>query len=178
MIFIGNTSHFYQDGLTTLAEAISILRKANYDVIMTITIDSWFARRLQERFGSDIIYIKSYETNSELAKAIGNSVASFLPYSFDAKYRRMVSTSFPSKLMEYLRWSQNIIFLSPEYSTSNILAREKKLPWVLQKNSSNLLADTIRSIIEKRLDYSSLYREVLRNEYSYDCFLDTLMDRV
>jgi hypothetical protein len=97
----------------------------------------------------------------------------FLPYSFDEKLRTMVTTSFPSKSMEYLAYARSILVHAPDYSNSARFFARADLPTVT--SSPQAMERVIRDHLIAAPDHSAVYRSYLERYHSPAAVRDTLL---
>jgi len=157
IIFLGSVNFLYADALRTLIDAITQVRAATgRDLTLRFTSAS-----AVEALGPlpGFVTIARIEGAQALAREIAASLFAFLPYSFDEKLKTMVTTSFPSKSMEYFAYARSIVVHAPEYSNSSRLFVRHHLPTVTASQQD------LRQIIEAHLisppDHNGLYRGYL-----------------
>jgi hypothetical protein len=80
--------------------------------------------------GDDSIEVVAGLDNAGLLAGLGESHANFLPYSFEEKFRLMVSTAFSCKSAEYLACGRPILVYGPAYASVPRHFREAGLPLV------------------------------------------------
>lgn len=168
IMFVGSISHFYIDGLVEMAEVIEKINMENkFNIKFRFT-----QKRVSsvKRLVGDFKCIESIpcETSEELYKELSNSLICFVPYSFDLKYKEMVSTSFPSKTLDYLSASKNILVYAPKYSTSVEYFKKYNLDTILDVKNKSKLYDVVLGQIKKRCDYSNKYRDIVSKVHSLD----------
>jgi hypothetical protein len=162
ILFIGNLSHFYLDGLRNLITIIDHLNEEGFGPIkLRLTI----ADPNQLGSSNHVIY-KPCENDFELKSEIQSSLICFAPYSFEEKYKVMVSTSFPSKLLDYLSAGKFILVYGPPYSTSVKYFQENKLEEVIFVNDPALVKRKILQQISEPRDFGKNYQEILRINHS------------
>jgi len=102
-----------------------------------------------------------------------NSLFAFLAYSFEEKNAKMVSSSFPSKLLPYLAYAQNIVVYGPHYSSATELFQKNSLPTIA--TSCEQLRSVIENLIDIDTDNSFIYRNYLQNNYSSEATSEKIM---
>ena len=80
--------------------------------------------------GDDAIEVVAGLDNAGLLAGLGDSHANFLPYSFEEKYRLMVSTAFSCKSAEYLACGRPILVYGPPHASVPRHFRAAGLPLV------------------------------------------------
>jgi len=177
VFFLGNASHFYQDGLVDMMDIICDYNaKHDSDVYMRFTID-----RLPDIFEKHHMrYIKygKIDTDYNSSREISEALFCFIPTSFDAKYRVMVSTSFPSKLMECLAFAKNIVVYGPEYSSSVDYFRQNNLKTCLSVKDKDKLFGILDDMIMSKDDYSKEYSQVIKDNHSLNYLKSTIMNNL
>lgn len=175
VVFIGNTSHFYRDGLVDCAEAIGRLRHQGLPVRLVCTLGGEFVEGLRKRWGDDTIAVVPCPTDADLARCLSGALAAFAPYSFAEKFGDMVRTSYPSKLTEYLAHSARIIVQAPRDSSAAVLLAAHGLPTLLNCPGPDPLADVIAELFTKRPDCRYQYRHWLCNYHDPNRFVTALI---
>jgi hypothetical protein len=177
IVFIGNTSHFYQDGLIDCAESIALLQNFSPNLKLICTIRTDFIQTLQMRYG-EIVKVERCETNEELKEMLSSALATFVPYSFDSKYMAMEQTSFPSKIIEYMAYSKNIVFYGPKYSSPAREINRYNILHQVNEKSIEKLTQLLKFLIENPSNRSSSFKKVLLDFYGYEVFREILTSNV
>jgi hypothetical protein len=162
ILFIGSLSHFYLDGLRELITIINELNEEGFEPIkLRLTIAD------TDKLGSlnNVIY-KPCKNDFDLKTEIRSSLICFAPYSFDEKYNLMVSTSFPSKILDYLSAGKYILVYGPHYSTSVKYFRENDLNEVISLHDPAQVKRNILQQISEPRDFSETYREIIKQNHS------------
>ena len=127
IVFLGSINHLYADGLNDL---LSILYTLSSSSNITLTFvspsPSFSSLNISESIPSFVKHVAC--SDDQLLSLISCTDISFLPYSFSAISKKMVETSFPSKLLSYLSHSKFILCYSPPYSTSSCILSKYKHP--------------------------------------------------
>jgi hypothetical protein len=162
ILFVGNASHFYIEGLTDLVRVLTELREDNgFAPVLKITLGK--AEYLPPWLrNNDLICLGPSGGSEDLAREIASSALCFLPYSFGEEFKTMVKTSFPSKLLDYLAHAKHILCYAPEYSTSVKYFKKHKLETCLTRRSTNALRNLLEHLILNAPNHSHLYRKALR----------------
>lgn len=159
ILFVGNASHFYLDGLCDLVEALeSLPTKDKATLRITLGKRDQLPPALRD---SSLVETGPNGGSEELGGEIAGSVFCYLPYSFDPKFREMVTTSFPSKLLDYLAHAKSILCYAPEDSTSARYFAHHGLETALTIRDGNKLKAVISRLIQKTSDCSDSYRKAL-----------------
>jgi len=162
IIFVGNLSHFYIDGIKAMAKLLDELNQTRQiPFVLRLTLPDI---RLVKKMVGDFKCIQCVPCQSwdNLNAEIAASLMAFVPYSFDPEYRVMTATSFPSKILSCLVAARYVLVYGPEESSSVRYFRQHGLPEVLSKDDAGALRDIVLQQINSKLDYSEKYRQVLR----------------
>lgn len=175
VFFLGNASHFYHDGLIDMMDVICEYNEQNSrNVVMCFSIDN-LPSIITNRH---LKYIRSgqYKDDKDQSKAIAQSLFCIIPISFAEKYKGMVSTSFPSKLMECMAYAKKIIVYGPPYSSSVEYFKDNTLEKVIDVNNKSLLYDTLCAEMNHAEDLSGSYEAALRNNHGYEAIKKTFIE--
>jgi hypothetical protein len=179
ILFLGNLSHFYQDGLIELLIVIEIFNQTineyKQKLILRLTIDK--LPNQYEKYKDIIVYSKIHGDEG-LAKEINSALFCFIPYSFDKKYKGMVMTSFPSKTLECLSYAKNILIYGPSYSSSVRYFYRNKLATVLDKQDSKKLYDNLKNMYSGKQNNSEIYTKSLSNNHNYEYIKSTILESI
>ena len=162
IFFLGSVNFLYADALRALIETVGRLRtETGRD--LTIRFTSMAART---ELGSLPAFVRAEPIAGAqmLAQEIAASLLAFLPYSFDEKLRTMVTTSFPSKSMEYLAYARSILVYAPDYSNSARFFVRSGLPTVT--SSPQAMENAIRDHLVMAQEHSEVYRSYLERHHS------------
>lgn len=167
VLFLGNVSHFYKDGLLTLGDAIvAYNHKNNIKLYLRLTTNE-----IPDIFDSQQRkYIKfgKIEGEVELAKTINRSLFCYIPYSYDTKYKVMVSTSFPSKTLECMAYARKILINAPEYSSSIKYFEKNNLGEYLVNNDFDTILKFLENEMSNVCEKNNLnYIDILERNHSY-----------
>lgn len=145
--FIGGLNHLYNDALQDLYEEIDRFNAspdAPYRLIMEIitygNLDNFRGTLPNQDWFVGFCRLPDQERFARLA----NSYACFLPYSFKANERVMVSTSFSCKILEYFAAGRPILVYGPEYASIPRYFKDEGLP--LCATSKVELTSALKSI--------------------------------
>ena len=161
VIFVGNLSHFYTDGLKQMAQTVDEINSTlGSNIKLRLTLPS--IKDAQHKIGHyDCIKCKPCVDNLDLYHAIHSSILCFAPYSFREDYKIMVSTSFPSKILDYLSAARHILILGPPYATSVNYFNKNQLNTVLTSENPKKIREIIIRQLNDNMEYSNKYREVV-----------------
>jgi hypothetical protein len=166
ILFLGSISHFYLDGLRLLAKWLDDYNEDAKDkVFLRFTQDN--ADFVRHEVGDyRCIVSKRCDSDLELYSTVHWAQFCFAPYSFEERYRIMVSTSFPSKLLDYLANAQNIIVFGPAYSSSAQYFKAHGLSgvYLTKADFKKAFLENLKSICPE--DHSADYRRVLSEHHS------------
>jgi len=160
IMFIGNISHFYIDGIKDMASVIDDLNRFRVDpIVFRMTLPN---KKQVESIGSfKCIQYAPYTDDYLLNLDMNASILCFAPYSFNNKYKTMVSTSFPSKILEYLASARYVIAYGPDYTTSIRYFTENKIKEIVCCESRKKLKDAVMQQIQNNADCSEQYLQVI-----------------
>ena len=165
IIFVGNLSHFYIDGLRDLADALDDLRRDGIAMKLRLTMPS--AEMARDALGArDSIECRQCPGPDALRDEIASSVAAFAPYSFDDRYSVMVATSFPSKMLDYLSAARSVVSYGPAYSTSARYFSHHGLESSITDRDPQRLKASILDSRQASHGHGADYRRVLQSQHS------------
>jgi hypothetical protein len=118
-VYIGSINHLYEDALEAFCETLRTVAKMKGTSRASLTIVSLgeLPRSLKVFASDGIIRLKSGCTAAVVNEEVASSNAVLIPYSFHRQNRVMVSTSFPTKIVEAIVNARPIISFGPEYSS-------------------------------------------------------------
>ena len=180
IIFVGSVSHFYTDPLKQLASVLDdINNQDNRNIILRLTLPNINdARKLIGDF--KCLRCEPCSSSEELYQEIASSFLCFAPYSFDEEYKIMTSSSFPSKILDYLAAGKFILVYAPEYSSSVSYFRENELSDITTVSNPDILRSIIVKQLNERQDYSDKYKFILKSRHSHNYIsnqvLNTILD--
>jgi hypothetical protein len=163
IIFLGGTNFLYAAGLHDLFKTVERIRANGSDLTVRLTVPTHIAVKDLGTLPSFVIS-EPIGTADGLANEIAASLFSFLPYSFDPQNKPMVSTSFPSKSMEYLAYARSIVVYGPDYGVATQYFQKASLPFVA--SSVTELEKTTKAHLTLQPDYSARYRQYLAAAHS------------
>lgn len=166
IIFVGNPSHFYVDGLRQIAAIIDDLnREKNLSLTLRLTIaDNGSVKSWLGEF--DCIHCSPCLGSAALQQEIAASLMCFAPYSFDPKYQDMVASSFPSKMMDYLASGRFILTYGPTYASSVLYFQQHGLSTAVSTEDPATLRQIILQQIYEPKDFSNQYRQVVQKYHA------------
>lgn len=172
IIFLGSVNFLYVDALLSLIEIVDRIRtETGCNLVIRFTSKGGLSE-----LGAlpDFVTAGPIPGAEALAQEIAASMFAFLPYSFDEKLRTMVSTSFPSKSMEYLAYARSIVVHAPEYSNSARFFARSDLPTVTVSRQS--LEQTVRQHLRDHPNHSARYRDYLAHYHSPAAVRQTIVE--
>jgi hypothetical protein len=166
ILYMGSINFLYAACLRDLFRVVDQVRQfsgVNLTVrLMTMSSDAMVAEQLGDL--PSFVSSAPAQDAQDLATEIASSLFTFLPYSFDAKEKSMVSTSFPSKALEYLAYARSIVVYGPEYGVATRLFRETGMPYVV--TSPDELVEATTSHLKTIPDHNLVYRAYLTQTHS------------
>jgi len=155
--FLGAVNDLYLAPLRDLLRTIQVWNRDNVDHPLRLVLMTYSSPRLVEReLGrSENLETIHRASDAECRERLARSWVIFLPYSFEAEHRLMVSTSFPSKLAESLPAGRPLLVYGPAYASLPRYFRENGLPLCVT-DPGQLLA-VLRTIESQ--DHDALIRQ-------------------
>jgi len=163
IIFVGGTNFLYAEGLQDLFKTVGRIRATGSDLTVRLTVPAHIAVNDLGELPPFVIS-EPIKTADGLAHEIAASLFSFLPYSFDQRIKPMVSTSFPSKSIEYLAYARSIVVYGPDYGVATQYFQKANLPFVV--SSVTELEETTKAHLTLQPDYSARYLQYLAVAHS------------
>jgi hypothetical protein len=166
VVYVGSINFLYTAGLLDLFRAVGQVReKSGADLTVRLVCPESKARIGLGELPA-FVHAAPERTAEGLASEIASSLCAFLPYSFEDKEKPMVSTSFPSKSLEYLGYARSIVVYGPDYGVTSRRFRSASLPSVVA--SAPELEDILRVHVADHPDYSAFYTNYLRAVHSLE----------
>lgn len=166
IIYVGSINFLYAGGLLDLFGAVGRIRQTTgTDLRVRLTVPYLAAERELGKLPPFVNSTPAW-TSEELAREIASSLFAFLPYSFSKRDQAMVTTSFPSKSMEYFAYARSIVVYGPDYGVTTRLFWKRKLPSVAC--SPRELEQMIRFHLTAWPEHSPIYRKYLAEAHSLD----------
>ncbi|EPV8285223.1 glycosyltransferase family protein [Vibrio alginolyticus] len=173
ILFLGNLSHFYLDGILDILKVIQYLNdELGYNLKLRLT--SACPKEIYENYSS-IITVESVAGKDNLHKMISESALCFIPYSFDNKYKTMVTTSFPSKTLECIAHSKSVLVYGPQYSSSIQYFNDNDIATCVSDRSFTLLTEGVVSALN--IDMQQLYKNTLITNHSNDYIRSVVLEQ-
>lgn len=172
-VYLGSINHLYEDGLRHLVDAVDSLReKTGQDLKLRFFSDPAAVRRLCGGVIPPWIVAGSEKDDAVVRHQIKNAALCFLPYSFSEAARTMVSTSFPSKLLDYLLGARAIVVFAPDYSIAYKTLSINCVPHVV--STPEALAGILAEIDAHDRTNQKEYRDLLALHFSCDIVKEAL----
>jgi hypothetical protein len=176
IIYLGSINFLYAEGLRDLFRVVERVRRSSgAELTVRLTVPAELAQRELGKL-PDFVFSAPIQTSEGLAQEIASSLFAFLPYSFNSRERSMVTTSFPSKSMEYLAYARSIVVYGPEYGVATRVFRQMGLPSVV--SSPRELEKVVHGHQAAWPEHSALYRSYLTAAYSRGAARKTLCDEL
>jgi glycosyltransferase involved in cell wall biosynthesis len=166
IIFVGNLSHFYIDGLRELAGVIDDLNAKEYGTISLRFTLPTMKEVIRQVGRFDCIKCIPCRNTKDLQIEVAKSIFCYSPYSFEDRFKEMVMTSFPSKLLDYLSSARAVLAYGPEYSSMIRYFRCHNLGVVLDRRDPAALRDAVLHQLNSCENYSNLYRKTIIENHS------------
>ena len=176
ILFLGNLSHFYEDGILELLKSLRKFNSLNSNkIVLRLTIKT--LPSFLNGFEDLIVYSK-IDGDDNLAKEINKSLFCFIPYSFDKKYKTMVSTSFPSKTLECLSYAKHILVYGPSYCSAVRYFDLNNIKTTIDTQDENLIFTFINKIVNDKINYSIECNNIVTDNHSYDSIKTTFLGTI
>ncbi|MBQ0929184.1 hypothetical protein [Ideonella alba] len=165
LIYIGALNFLYKSSLATIVNELlkyNINRTCPTKLRLTVTRDI-----AERQLGPlpDWVICEPIPERIRMLEEIAKSRAALMPCSFDAESASMVSTSFPSKFLDYLAAARDIYVLAPSYSS--IAKYLKSLPEIGVEHEPS----SISSFLSKSDEYQpGRFQAVLEQRHSLHRF--------
>jgi hypothetical protein len=164
IFYLGSTNFLYADSLQALFRSVGRVReRTGRDLKVRLTVSLEDARSSLEDV-PDFVVAAPIAGAELMAQEIAASLAAYIPYTFDVRHKAMVTTSFPSKSLEYFKYARSILVYGPDYSSAMQYFAENKLPVVCA--SENALDTALLEHLNARPDHSGAYTAVLEANHS------------
>jgi hypothetical protein len=164
-VFLGSINHLYEDGLRHLVDSVGRLRnETGKDLQLRFFSDTVAVRRLCGGNIPSWIIAGPERDDAIVQREIETSNLCFLPYSFDEAARTMVSTSFPSKLLDYLLNARSIVVFAPDYSIAHKTLSVDCAPHVV--STPEALSDVLADLAVRSHTSHDEYRALLARQFS------------
>lgn len=176
ILYLGSINFLYANGLRDLFCAVDNIRQTS-GINLTVRVVTVFSEAMvTEQLGKlpPFVIIAPAPTADDLAAEIASSLFAFLPYSFNIREKEMVSTSFPSKALEYLAYARSIVVYGPQYGVATKLFHKTNMPTVV--TSPDELKEAIIFQLNVQPDHSAIYRQYLEQEHSLAAARKTLCE--
>jgi hypothetical protein len=174
IIYVGSINFLYAGGLRDLFHTVEHVRIATgIDLTVRLTLPAEVAAAELGVLPPFVVSMPA-ETSESLAGEIASSLFAFLPSSFNMRERAMVTTSFPSKLMEYLAYARSIVVYGPDYGVATRVFLENGLPSVV--SSKKALEKEVHFHLAALPEHSWIYRNYLVAAHSLAAARRTLCE--
>lgn len=163
-LYLGSINHLTQRGLGDLISATKYLRdQLKTELHLRIVADR---QTFIDHYGNppNWIHVMPCSNDIDLYQAILSAQFSFVPYSFEKKHELMAKTSFPSKMMDYLKYSRIILTHCPSYSTPYKILNEENV--LINSTNYDQLVANLLFVIDNKYDYTVEYENILRKTFS------------
>ncbi|HEV2674608.1 MAG TPA: hypothetical protein VGV37_08705 [Aliidongia sp.] len=164
IFYLGSVNFLYADGLKALFVIIeSLRRELRVDLTLRMTAQAGAARAILGEL-PDFVVAAPIPDGQMLGQELATSLFAYLPYSFASEHRQMISSSFPSKTLEYFAQARSIVVHGPVYGTSTEYFRKYELPTVTETLED--LERVVRDHLDVAPDHGALYAGALERNHS------------
>lgn len=166
IMFVGNISGLYLEGLQDIAEIIDQInteKNANIKLLFTYKNVSEVKRILGNY---KCIISNRVDGEGLLRMEMNNSLFCFMPYSNSKEYYLMQNTSFPSKLVEYLASAKSIVVYGNNNNSAISYFKKNNIPYVIRGRNKDALKEIVLYHLKKDIDYSIEYSSLIKSMHS------------
>lgn len=164
-VYLGSINHLYKDGLSILINEVEKLRNiSNLNLKLRLISSPADAATLRDAALPAWIDCGTEKCDEKIRSDIRESMFCFLPYSFESTEKIMVSTSFPSKMLNYLTDARAIVVFAPAYSTAAKILNRFNLPFVVSTVKD--LGVALSTILYEKPELSADYYGIVDKMYS------------
>lgn len=144
LLFLGGVNPLYEEGLIDLVKVLETLSESRLKLkIATYTDARYLPSEITE---SSVVEILIKQTQQQIESLSKSCSIIFLPYSFQANLRRMVTTSFSTKLTDGLSSGKTMLVYGPAAASLPRLFTEMNLPVVITERA--MLLDGVRKCLQ------------------------------
>lgn len=167
IMFVGSINQLYISGLRDVAQMVDRLNaKNNWGIRLRFTYrTTGDVRHILGNY--ECIQSARMDTEEELRKEMHKSLFCLMPYSDNEELEVMQATSFPSKMVEYLSSARSIVIYGNQTDSAFSYFKKYGLPTVIDYAHKSQLEECIISHMKENIDYSEVYRKVLKQYHSY-----------
>jgi hypothetical protein len=165
--YLGSINHLYEDGLRQLIAATRTLReRSGQDLRLRFFSDERQVRQICD--GDMPAWITPGPENDDavIHRQLAAATLCFLPNSFAEDARTMVSTSFPSKLLDYLVCARAIVVFAPDYAIARKIFAAEAIPHVVA--SAPDLLEALAALVAGTHDARDTYLSLVARHFSGD----------
>lgn len=164
IFYLGSVNFLYAEGLKALFAVIERIRsELRLDLTLRMTAQPSIARAILGEM-PEFVVAAPIPDSRVLADEIASSLFAYLPYSFSDEHQRMVSSSFPSKALEYFAQARSIVVYGPRYGTATEYFKKYDLPTVAETLED--LEKAVRNHLDVAPDYGAFYGRALERNHS------------
>lgn len=165
--YLGSINHLYEDGLRELVAATRALRdKTGQDLRLRFFSDEAQVSKICDGAIPPWITPGPEDDDTVIQRELAAATLCFLPNSFDEGAQTMVSTSFPSKLLDYFVSARAIVVFAPEYAIASKVFSSEGIQHVAT-NAADLL-DTLAALSARKQDVGDTYVSLVTRHFSGD----------
>ena len=131
IVFIGAINRLYEDSLRELYHEICKFNadpRVGYSLVLEVISYASTTSFIDSLPNRDWVVSFEQLSDADLQAHLRQAYACFLPYSFAESEKRMVSTSFSCKILEYFKCQRPILVYGPEYASIPRYFRDLNLP--------------------------------------------------
>lgn len=172
-VYVGNVNHIYADALLDVIRCVGDVRSTlGCDVTLRVTAPEDQVAAIVRPI-PDFVEVGRVASRADLCSMIAESLSAVCPISFQAG-SVMTETSFPSKLLDYLAYSKQIIVYGPKNSTAFRYFKNNGLDCAVS-DFDGLFKSISEVALHGAKDYSDRYRSVLIRNHGEDVFREAVV---
>lgn len=162
--YLGSINHLYEEGLRLLINEVGNLReRTGKPLRVRVIAPVGDVSRLLGRAVPDWVVCGVEVEQAALAEALAGSEFCYLPYSHAESARIMATSSFPSKLLDYLASARQIVVFAPQGSVPFNFFHREGLDFVTDSESD--LRAHLAKLASTGAGRSGTYRAALMREH-------------
>lgn len=166
-LFTGGLNLLYNDSLILFAKAIEKLNgRDTKNLEYNLVIQTYSSKKEFDdlNFNSKYVSYSTTDDRSQLFKVYEKADCFLVPYSFAARDRGMVETSFPQKTAEIIQYGKKMLIFGPDYSSVSQFFLQNSLPFLCNEKTIDAVTKAITRVMEEEVNVNSYLQ-------AYECFL-------
>lgn len=148
IVYTGAIYHANYDAFQNLIAAIQKLGRT--DIKLHLFTAQPIAQLEKNRISGQMVVCHDHINQSEVHKVMRQADILFLPLAFDSPIWKVIRTSAPGKMGEYMAVGKPILVHAPKDSFISWYFRKNQCGIVVDKNSVNLLSEALANLIANK----------------------------